>query len=351
MGGSLHLLLQPVPDVLRQQVGLVGVEVHDNGLEGLEVGNRGPISASEELPAVLGETGLKDGDDLVPEVCEPGVEMIWVECCGTAKHRQVQSSVRALLVFHEVNQGIDLPAGHWVIGVVSMTHAEHSEDSTRLDHREAILNPDWHSAERQFARRLLLAELFGFKAIVYVLDTSVMKQRADSAGAAIDLEVEELGWNGKFGASVELCLEHGWSVSVCSDLVMGTCEVLLHVGTAAHALVESLEVRMRHEGLVSQMNGIVNVRHENEICNAWLGAQKVKSAIFEQLTDSVKGVNAFGNTLNAVKLALRGLHHPWNKRIICNSLELMAPCFILRSGSDELWAVLLGAIVVNSVSF
>ena len=125
-GGSLHLLLEPASDIFRQHAGRVGVEVHDDGLEGLEVSNRRPFCASEELLAVLIETGLEDGDDLVPELCEPGVYKCWVEGGSTAKQRQVQSSVRALFVLHEVNQGINLPARQGVIGVVSMTHAEHA---------------------------------------------------------------------------------------------------------------------------------------------------------------------------------------------------------------------------------
>ena len=105
------------------------------------------------------------------------------------------------------------------------------------------------------------------------------QQSADSTSAAVNLEVEELAWDSDLRASVEIVWHGRWRVAICSAFVMGTCEVLLQVSIVLHAIVESLEFRINLEGLVGQMHGKVNVRHENKICNAWLGAHKVESVI------------------------------------------------------------------------
>ena len=149
------------------------------------------------------------------------------------------------------------------------------------------------------------------------------QQSADSTGAAVNLEVEKLGWHSDFRAFVETNLENiwvSWKVVFCSALVMGTCEVLLQVRTVLHAVVESLELRIQLEGLVAQMHGIVNVRHENKICNAWLRARKVESAIIQQLTDNFKAIQALDNSVSAVTSVLLAERDQFNELIICKSL-------------------------------
>ena len=132
--------------------------------------------------------------------------------------------------------------------------------------------------------------------------------------------------------------------------MVGTCEVLLHVRKVLHAIVESLELRIQLEGLVGQMHAVVNVRHENKICNTWLGAHQEVSVIIEQLTDNVKAIHDLCNTSNAVNLSPKEGHFRIDELIVCNSLELMSPCTLLGSFTDELWAVLLCDVVVNGVS-
>ena len=56
-----------------------------------------------------------------------------------------------LFVLHEVDDGVDGPARHGIIGVVAMADTEHAEDSARLAHLEAIFFPDWHGAKGQEA--------------------------------------------------------------------------------------------------------------------------------------------------------------------------------------------------------
>ena len=131
---------------------------------------------------------------------------------------------------------------------------------------------------------------------------------------------------------------------------MGTCEVLLQISIVAHAFVKSLEPRIQLEGLVGEMNGILNVHHENEICKAWLGTHKVESAIIEQLTNNFKAIYALNNSLSAVTSVLLAEQYHSNELIICKSLELMNSCFLLWSLTDELGAVLLSDVVMNSES-
>ena len=177
------------------------------------------------------------------------------------------------------------------------------------------------------------------------------QQSADSTSAAVNVEVVELAWDSDFRASVEIVFHGRWRVVVCKLFVMGTCEVLLQVSIVPHAVVESLEFRIQLEGLVGQMHGIVNVRHQNKICNAWLGAHQVESVIIEELTDNIKAIHDPYNTTNAVNLLFKHeSHHRINELIVCKSLELMASCFLLGSCTDKLWHVLLCDVVMNGVS-
>ena len=144
------------------------------------------------------------------------------------------------------------------------------------------------------------AKFLRILATIDVSDTGVGQQSADSTSAAVNLEVEELAWDSDLRASVETHRHDRWSPVLCSAFMMGTCEVLLHVSIVLHAIVESLELRIQLEGLVTQMNGVVNVRHESKICNARLGAHKVEPAIIEQLTENIKAVNALYNDVSAV---------------------------------------------------
>lgn len=89
---------------------------------------------------------------------------------------------------------------------------------------------------------------------------------------------------------------------------MGTCKILLHVSRALHAVVESFELRPNHEGLVAQMNAIVNVRHQNKICNAWFGAQEVESVVIQVLSKNFKLINELGNPVSAVARACKAFH-------------------------------------------
>ena len=149
------------------------------------------------------------------------------------------------------------------------------------------------------------AKFLGVLSSIDVSDTSVSQQSADSASASINFEVEELAWTSDFRASVETKREDRWSVVFCSALVMGTFEVLLQVGIALHAIVESFKFRIQLEGLVAQMNGIVNMRHQRKICNTWLGAHKVLSVIIEQLTDNFKAIQGSDNRIRAVTFAFQ----------------------------------------------
>ena len=194
------------------------------------------------------------------------------------------------------------------------------------------------------------AKFLRILATIFVSDTSVGQQSADSTSAAVNLEVEELAWDSDLRASVETHRHGSWSPVFCSAFVVGTCEVLLHVRKVLHAIVESLELRIQLEGLVGQMHAVVNVRHEAKICNTWLGAHQEVSVIIEQLTDNVKAIHDLRNTSNAVNLSPKEGHFRIDELIVCNSLELMSPCTLLRGFTDELWAVLLCDVVVNGVS-
>ena len=194
------------------------------------------------------------------------------------------------------------------------------------------------------------AKFLDVLASIDVSDTSVGQQSADSASASVNLEVHELAWKCDFRASVETNCEWSWSVDFGSFGVMSTCEVLLQVSIALHAIPESLEFRIDLERLVCQMHGKVDVLKENEICNTWLGAHKVESTVIEQLTDNVKAFHDPDNSISAVTLAFHAGNDCINERLTCKSLELMASCLLLRSCTDKLRAVLLCDVVMNSVS-
>ena len=98
-------------------------------------------------------------------------------------------------VLHEVDNGVDLPAGHGIVMVVAETDAEHADNCAGLAHLETIFFPNGHGAEGKETRGLQFAECGHFCTSIFVLEVSVCKHHADTFSTTAEIEVIEFAWH------------------------------------------------------------------------------------------------------------------------------------------------------------
>ena len=114
-------------------------------LEGLEVSNGWAICAGDESLAVSLEPLLDDREYFRPVVCNEGIAL-GLFGCTTGQDGVHEVIVSTTIVLDEVDHGVDGPACHGIIRVVTKTNAEHAQNGRRLAHCEAVFLPDGHAA-------------------------------------------------------------------------------------------------------------------------------------------------------------------------------------------------------------
>ena len=161
----------------------------------LEVGDGGSGRASNPRLAVAGKSALDDGQYLVPVLGEPLLSAL--NSAGLSAHdgRLDIGNELAHMVLDEVENGVNGPGGHGVLGVVAKTDAEHAQDGVRLGHADAVFLPNRHGAKRVLWVLLDAGKLLEREAVVLVLEVGVEEKSANGLTATTHVEVVQLSWH------------------------------------------------------------------------------------------------------------------------------------------------------------
>ena len=120
-----------------------GVEVaeRDSGaVHGLEIGNGGSVCASDERLIVLVQTVSNHAHVFLPEVVDYLLAISgWCLSLHAWAHVSLEGRHHRLNV---VTDGIDGVGFQRVLGVVTVSDAEHTKDGVALDHLVAVFLPD-----------------------------------------------------------------------------------------------------------------------------------------------------------------------------------------------------------------